>query len=88
MCLSYRGISKLMIRFFFGTKAQEEPGFELTKPSTGQALQRTNRANKTKRIQGADGAAYNATHTNKHKNSKNGAGLANVAAHYTKGQDS
>ena len=31
------------ISLFFRTKARDEPGFELTKPSTGQELQHNNK---------------------------------------------
>ena len=37
---------------FFRTKAREEPGFELTKPSTGQELQQTTKLQRSERYNG------------------------------------
>ena len=41
--------------FFFRTKAREEPGFELTKPSTGQELQQTTKLQRSEGYNGNTG---------------------------------
>ena len=49
---------------FFRTKAQEEPGFELTKPSTGQEYKKQeHHTTSAKRYKGAARTAYNTTPT-------------------------
>ena len=40
---------------FFRTKAREEPGFELTKPSTGQELQQTTKLQRSEGYNGNTG---------------------------------